>query len=187
MNDVEVSLKKAGVLAVFSGSKNTVARQHCSTSTRFSAFTLIEILVALVIIAIVVAVAALSVNVMGRKEKAKLAADRLVEVITYAAQQSLLQLNPISLRVAPRHYQFYEYRQAVWQAMPQAVFGRQVMPYGITTQLRLAGSRSSAQADQIVFSQTGDVLPFVVDLKNGGNVVYEVSVSASGVAHAQAK
>lgn len=165
---------------------------HFSNSKVYSkiyspAFTLIEVLVALVIVAIVMAVAVLSMDVVGRKEKAKFAADRLVEVITYAAQQSLLQLNPISLRVSPHYYAFYEYRHDAWQAMPQAIFGQQRLPYGITAQLSLAGSQAASQADQVVFSQTGDVVPFVVALKSGHHVVYKVTVSASGVAHAQAQ
>ncbi|MAZ77790.1 MAG: type II secretion system protein GspH [Legionellaceae bacterium] len=151
------------------------------------AFTLIEILVALVIVAIVMAVAVLSMDVVGRKEKAKFAADRLVEVITYATQQSLLQLNPISLRVSPRYYAFYEYCHDAWQAMPQAIFAQRHLPYGITAQLHLAGSPSASQAGQVVFSQTGDVVPFVVDLKSGHHVIYKVTVGASGVAHAQAE
>lgn len=154
---------------------------------RSCGFTLVEILVALVIVAIVMGVAALSLNVMGRKEKAKLAGARLAEVITFAEQQSLLQLNPISLRVASKYYQFYEYRQQGWQSMPQPIFGRHGLPYGITAQLRLAGSAADSKANQIVFSQAGDVMPFVVDLKDGARVIYEVSVSASGVPHAHAK
>lgn len=157
-------------------------KHHARTSSPsclYSGFTLIEILVVLVILAIVTAIAALSVSVAGVSEKAKQEAERLLSVINFAEQQALLQASPISLKVTAKSYQFFQYGNNAWQAMPQAIFGLHQLPMGVSAKLQVV---HQPKATRVVFSQAGAVQAFVITLERGSHVYYRVSVDAAGVA-----
>ncbi len=147
---------------------------------RCSAFTLIEILVVLVIISIITAVAVLSLTLAGTKAKAKQEANRMAMVIQFAEQQALLQTAPIALQVDTHQYQFLEFQQYAWQKMPGSIFSLYALSSGLTERIQSVGEGSDTIEAPVVFSQAGNVRPFVVEFSNNDKIYYYLSVDASG-------
>jgi type II secretion system protein H len=153
---------------------------RCNSKTL--AFTLIEILIVIVIISIVTGIVFLSLTLSGTKAKAKQEANRLEMVIGFAQQQSLLQTAPISLEVLPKKYQFLQFNQDnQWQLMNAGIFAPHQLPYGLTEELKM-GDKS-----QILFSATGSMTPFVIEISGNKQIYYQVTVDASGNTTIQAK
>ncbi len=82
-------------------------------------FTLIEVLVVVVLIGILSAVALLSVGSVGRKSPLEDEARRLHALLTFAAEESLMQGRDLGLRLEPAGYRFLSYdpESFIWEEL----------------------------------------------------------------------
>lgn len=83
--------------------------QYLGNLTRSQAFTLIEILIALVIVAIVTAVAVMSFGDFGRKRREHLNIISVRNHLEAARQEAILSTGTIGLRFNQHGYRFYRY------------------------------------------------------------------------------
>lgn len=147
----------------------------------YSAFTLIEILVVLVIMAIITAIAVLSLTLAGTKAKAKQEANRLAMVIQFAQQQALLQAAPIALQIDTHQYQFLEFQHNTWQTMPESIFSSHELSPELIERIQSTDEKGDKTTENpLVFSQAGNVRPFVVEFSDNNKIYYYLSVDASG-------
>ncbi|GEM_PF-1002776 len=163
-------------------------------------FTLIELLVVIFIISIVTSVALLSV---GRNENKRLESftNELVQMVTLAEEQAMLQPVVLGLSLGENSYQFSSYHAVVdknvnpWMPFKDRVLGAHNIPNDIQVSVVMNGKLSSDSDDnnddpkekaknnipQIVISTNGDVTPFTIYIgKRGQKPRYVINGDADG-------
>jgi general secretion pathway protein H len=140
----------------------------------YRGYTLIELLIVIFIISIVTSVALLS---MDRNQNRQLAAvaKELMEAITLAQEQAMLQPAVIGIQFTAHAYQFYSYQPAFdtqaahWSLLKDNVLSGRPLP----AEMRLAIQTDAIAEDhpsipQIVISTSGDMTPFKISLGEAG-------------------
>lgn len=145
-------------------------------------FTLIEVLVVIFIISIVTSVALLSIS---RNENRKLEsfANELVQLLTLAEEQAMLQPVVLGLSLNKRAYQFTTYHPAAgekkssWVTYQDTLLNKHVIPQGIYLDVEVGGKKAAAnsekeneeddddeasQVPQVIISTNGDITPFTI-------------------------
>lgn len=156
-----------------------------------SGFTLIEILVVIFIMSIVTSVALLSV---GRNENRQLEsfAKELVQTVTLAQEQAMLQPSVLGLSIEKHAYQFAAYRLAenkkknVWSPLTDHLLGIHTIPHNVELTVEMGGQKIAqeddvAHAPQVVISTNGDITPFTIYIgKKGKSPRYVIKGDADG-------
>src|SRR5262245_4100630 len=127
----------------------------------YRGYTLIELLIVIFIISIVTSVALLSVGHHQNRELAAVAKE-LMEAITLAEEQAMLQPAVIGIQFTARAYQFYRYQPAFdtqaahWSLLKDNVLSGRSLP---------AGMRLTVQTDAIADDHSS--IPQIVISTNG--------------------
>ena len=153
-------------------------------------FTLLEILAVIVIIAIVVSLAGLRLSARAVDERLATEAERLQVLLRLAADEAVVQGEEIGLLVAADGYAFYHLEQNRWVAYEVGPLRERELPEGMSLNLsqvedaeevRLpmpddagnSGDKKQKQAaPQILLLSSGELTPFVLQLRLGGHPVY---------------
>lgn len=169
-----------------------------SQRTRVSsnAFTLIEILVALVIVTIIVAVTLMQFGDFGRSRKERLSMMQFKQHIEAARQEAILESDLIGLRILHHGYVFYQYwvdpttHQGSWQPLSDKLLSRanafanahvrSNMPIGNLKPTQATNQPSSTPKPTIFFYPNGTVTPFTITLTFDRQRHYHLDVNQSG-------
>lgn len=129
-------------------------------------FTLLELLVALVIIGIVVSVAVLALGGNQRAEQAHTEARRLAALIGLASQQAVVQSRSYGVRFSDTGYRFLVH-DTKWKASADRMFRARALPDGLHLEVSQDGrplpapaTAGNKTAPQIVITSDGDRTPF---------------------------
>lgn len=129
-------------------------------------FTLLELLVALVIIGIVVSVAVLALGGNQRAEQAHAEARRLAALIGLASQQAVVQSRSYGVRFSDKGYRFLVH-DTKWTASTDRMFRARSLPDGLTLEVSQDGrplpspaANGTQAAPQVIITSDGDRTPF---------------------------
>jgi general secretion pathway protein H len=146
-------------------------------------FTLMEILVAVLIIAILISVATLSMGVLGGDQQVEDEARRLWAVLQQAREESELQGLDVALFVSSGAYEFlrYDTRRGEWQVIDDdPLYRMRSLPEGLRYRLWLDGrevvlkpqppKRSDIDEHrrwppQITVLSSGEIMPFELHIE----------------------
>ena len=126
-------------------------------------FTLIEVLVVLFIMSIVMSVALLSIS---HHEARQLEAftKELVERLTLAEEQAMLQPAILGLSINKNAYQFASNKKEGWLPLQDTILAHHAIPATMQLSLEMGGKKMAIEQDvpQIVISTNGDITPFTL-------------------------
>lgn len=157
-------------------------------------FTLIEILVVIFIMSIVTSVALFSIS---RNENRQLEsfAKELVQTVTLAQEQAMLQPSVLGLSIEKHGYQFAAYHLAEnkkknsWSPLQDHLLGMHDIPGNIALTVEVGGQKIAreeseddvAHVPQIVISTNGDITPFTIYVgKKGQSPRYMIKGDVDG-------
>ena len=157
-------------------------------------FTLIELLVVITIVSILSSVALFSMN---RNENRELDAftKELVQRISLAQEQAMLQPMTLGLKLTESSYQFASYHPSLgnkkntWIILENKILGTHHIPNHIGLVIQLAGQQrdfyfkneNKNYLPQVIISTTGDITPFTLYVgKKGEKPRYLIQGEASG-------
>lgn len=153
---------------------------HCAQFKKIKTskgFTLIEILVVIVIMGILLATAATSMNFMNSERKVKTEAVELKTMLGTAEQEAILLPAVLELKIDANGYQFFRLTAGKWKPLSHDnlshsnAFANVIVPK-VTT---------SDKTKQIVFSSSGEVQPFQIDLSDEKHsVLYRLQLNQDG-------
>lgn len=153
-------------------------------------FTLLEILAVVVIIAIIVSLAGLRLSARAVDERLAREAERLQVLLQLAADEAVVQGDEIGLLVAADGYAFYHLEQNRWIPYETGPLHERQLPEGMSLHLtqdedvgalqlplpdtddRNAGKKSKQPVPQILLLSSGELTPFVLQLRMNGHPVY---------------
>lgn len=172
--------------------------------TTLRGFTLIELLVVIFIISIVTSVALLSVSRNDNKRLESFT-NELVQTVTLAEEQAMLQPTVLGLSVGQDSFQFSTYHAVVdkkinpWTPIKDRLLGKRAIPDGIEVSVMVGGKRSGStdetdedksdsddeaaaiKVPQIIISTNGDITPFTIYIgKRGKQPRYVINGDADG-------
>ncbi len=156
-----------------------------SATSRYTGFTLLELLVVLVIIGIVSSFAVLSTGLTGRDKPLDKEAQRLLALMQMASEESVLKTEELGLTVSSDGYHFQRYEDNAWQPLEDDLFRERGLPDDLTLNLVLEGrpivlddpamtdSKAKSPSDakdgkdkpkppQILFLSSGETSPFAL-------------------------
>ena len=146
--------------------------------TSASGFTLIEILVALVLISIVLGVALLRFNIHDFDEHLKEESRRLAHLIELADQQAIYQTQEVGLLFERDQYRFLVFSDDKWTPIDDDLFRARPLPDDIEiilniegAEIRVTQSAQQAETPQIVFYSSGEWTPFEITLQATDNTI----------------
>lgn len=145
------------------------------SSRSSSGFTLIEILVVIFIMSIVTSVALFSIS-RNENRQIESFAKELVQTVTLAQEQAMLQPSVLGLSIEREAYQFAAYRLAEnkkknsWSPLKDNLLGMHDIPGSIALTIEVGGQKmaqeekddDAAHVPQIVISTNGDITPFTI-------------------------
>jgi general secretion pathway protein H len=156
-----------------------------SATSRYTGFTLLELLVVLVIIGIVSSFAVLSTGLTGRDKPLGKESQRLLALMQMASEESVLKTEELGLTVSNDGYHFLRYEQNAWQPLEDDLFRERSLPDNLTLDLVLEGrpivlddpsltdsksksdmkdAKNKPKPPQILFLSSGEVSPFSLTL-----------------------
>lgn len=156
--------------------------------TRSQAFTLIEILIALVIVAIVTAVAVMSFGDFGRKRREQLTIISVRNHLEAARQEAILSTGTIGLRFNQHGYRFYRYwidpnsGRKYWRpitsdlSQPHAFLGPTIV-------IKPNPTFDHGKRPQFFFYPNGMLTPFRLSLTYPSNNRFDLIISSTGNIH----
>ncbi|VVC75072.1 Type II secretion system protein H [Aquicella siphonis] len=171
-------------------------KRQCGRSA--GGFTLIEILVVIFIISIVTSVALLTVS---RNENRQIESftHELVQLVTLAEEQAMLQPVVLGLALDEQSYQFSTFqpgegeKKPSWTLFQDKMLGPHRIPEGIQLGVEISGQRQAAERDdnqdeegkpaapQVIISTNGDITPFTIYVgKRGKKPRYVITGDADG-------
>ncbi len=152
-------------------------------------FTLIEILVALVIISIVLSVALVKFDLNNPEKKLRQEAGRLTRIMELAEQQAIFQSVELGILFNSDGYEVYQYTRNKWKPSSDSLLGKHTLPDNIELVLDIEGSQSYPKTSpainnvpQIVFYSSGESTPFEVTVKqaSGNRLFFIISNLKTG-------
>lgn len=154
-------------------------------------FTLIEILVVLFIISIVTTAALLSFRYNENKQLESFA-NELVQMLSLAEEQAILQPKVLGLRFRNQSFQFQSYendaqgKQKVWVPFEDAILGTRTIPNTIQVEVKMKNrlvekKEEEVNSPQIIISNNGDLSPFIIYIgKRGQKPSYAIVGESDG-------
>jgi type II secretion system protein H len=152
-------------------------------------FTLVEILVAVVIIGVMIIGVTLSFGVAGGDRELETERDRLVALIDHFRDQASLQVREYGIRVHERGYQFlyHDPRTGLWMDENDDLLRPRELPHGIVARLWIEGRRvvlPEEEADpdervpQILLYSSGELNLFELELRRTGGAGVQIRPAA---------
>jgi general secretion pathway protein H len=143
-------------------------------------FTLVEILVAMVIIGLMIVGVLVSVTMARGDRELETERDRILALSDHLRDQAALQAREYGLRVYKGGYQFlyYDPRTGLWQDQGDDLLRPRPLPEGVTVRLAVDGREvvlpdedvdPDMRAPQILLYSTGELSLFELDLRRGRN------------------
>jgi len=143
-------------------------------------FTLVEILVAMVIIGLMIVGVLVSVTMARGDRELETERDRILALSDHLRDQAALQAREYGLRVYQGGYQFlyYDPRTGLWLDEGDDLLRPRALPEGITVRLAVDGREvvlpeedvdPDKRAPQILLYSTGELSLFELDLRRGRN------------------
>jgi general secretion pathway protein H len=134
-------------------------------------FTLLEILVAMMIMGIVLSFATLSIDHSGEIRLMQREARRLAAVLTLASQEAVLQAKEIGVLLENRQYQFYVLEDQQWQPLKKdEVLRLHALPARLRLDLHLEGEsivfKALESEPQLLLLSSGEVSLFEIALSS---------------------
>jgi general secretion pathway protein H len=147
-------------------------RKHFYNSNhREAGYTLVEILVVILIISIVTSVGLLSIRHNDNK-RLESYANELIQRLTFAEEQAMLQPVIIGFVMNEKHFQFVRLQSSAnhdsWEPMVDRILGEQAIPDDMAWRLEVKQSDSQltdkqeSAHPQVVISTNGDITPFTL-------------------------
>jgi len=134
-------------------------------------FTLIEILVAVVIISIILGIALLKFDIDNYETLLKQEAGRISRMLELADQQAIFQGQDIGLLIEDKQYEFYVYTKQSWKPLQDKLLKKKTLPPDMEITLTLDGLRTRPQTSnsvdkkpQIIVFSSGELTPFEIRL-----------------------
>lgn len=156
---------------------------------RPTGFTLIEILVAMVIISIVLGVALIKMNFGSPESKIKQESARLVRTMELADQEAIFQSREIGLLFQGNSYEYFLYSAGKWLPLKDPLLKKRSIPEEMEVALNIDGldvstlsTISDDKTPQIVFYSSGEWTAFEIVLKptNSYDFTYTISNLKTG-------
>ena len=168
----------------------TLATGNKVTHSNYRGFTLVELLVAVAVMGLLSATVMLTLPSGG--DRARVEAQRFLARVTTAAQDSILTGKPRGLAIDSQGYKFFWYREGQWQpADSRAELAAAEWDDDVIVTSHPSsnvGEEAVPAPPSVVFSPTGLVTPFSVDISGSGRR-YTVTGSSTGglamVTHAE--
>ena len=142
---------------------------------RSTGFTLVELLVALLIIGVMVTFAGLSLRGDPWAERMHEETRRLSALLELAAEDALLESRELAVRFEPDGYHFLRLTEGQWRELTEGVLRPRTLPPGMELELRLQeGGPTLAEDDeedqgehpapQVYILSSGEMTPFTLRL-----------------------
>ncbi|WP_374467846.1 GspH/FimT family pseudopilin [Phenylobacterium sp.] len=135
-------------------------------------FTLVEVMVALLVMALLTSAVLLTVPDPGPRLADE--AERLAGRLAHAREAALTANRPVEMVIDAEGYAFREQRRGVWVPLDDGPFARKAWPEGLQVAVESAEGRSAVR-----FDSTGGADPATVRLANRRGAV-RLSVDAQG-------
>lgn len=154
-------------------------------------YTLIEILIVLLIISIVTGMALLTISHNVNKQL-EIVASELVQTMTLAEEQAILQPSVLGLSLSKHSWQFSSLQPYAdgkknrWAPLHDAMLGEKNIPDAIQLDVnvgeqRVASSQDETPHPQIIISTNGDITPFTIYIgQKGKKPRYAITGDADG-------
>jgi len=156
------------------------------TKLRPSGFTLIEILVAVVIISVVLGVALIKMNFDSPESKLKQESARLARTMQLADQEAIFQSREIGLLIQDNDYEYLLYDEKKWVPLDDALLKKRSIPEEMEVTLNIDGITvdtspviSDNKTPQIVFYSNGEWTSFEIILKPSDS--YDLAYTLSNI------
>lgn len=154
-----------------------------------SGFTLVEILVVIFIIALIITMVGLRGGGARERQALREEAQRLRQLVTLAAEESVLGSRQVGIVFQADGYRFLLLDGQRWREMDDDGFLRaRQLPGGITLELHIEGAAEpliavadggATVAPQVMLLSSGEATPFVVELRNRSGGQHRLSVDAT--------
>lgn len=153
-----------------------------------NAFTLIEIMIVIVILAITITFALLAFGDFGQTRHIKAEAQQIVQLITLAEQQAILQPGTYGVQFSTHAYQFYRFVQEPqthhgnWQVIKRdRLFAYHNLGKSITLKISSEQDNLNQNQPQIIINNSGDITPFTLDIgKTDQPALFQLNATANG-------
>lgn len=148
-------------------------------------FTLIEILIVIVIISIISSIAVLSIGINKDKQLDSIS-DQLINILTLAEQEALLEPATIGFVLTPNSFQFYTYSpkgvdESPWEAITGSTLGTHHLPNDVQITLKVQDKPVKGVEPKLILSPSGDITPFVLYIGRKGIAPrYKIIGTANG-------
>jgi len=151
-------------------------------------YTLIEILIVLFIISIVTTTALLTISHNSNKTMESFA-DQLMQTLTLAEEQAILQPSVIGLHVDEQSFRFSSLQEEAasqkntWVPLQDSILGKHRIPNGIEVSVKVDAASADAEKKnpQIIISTNGEATPFTIYVgKPGEKPLYAIRGEADG-------
>ncbi|MHB1616505.1 MAG: type II secretion system minor pseudopilin GspH [Metallibacterium sp.] len=159
----------------------------CSADrARGRGFSLVEMLVVVLIIGLMTGVAVLSMS-LGESHPARDNAERLAELVREASENASMQGQNLALGFWRHGWRFYVLRGGgAWQPLTDDTLLRaRTLPRGLALTLDLQGEQVTLKdhdktKPQVFLLSSGEMQPFVVEIRGSGHAAMRVRGSAIG-------
>ena len=152
-------------------------------------FTLIEILVAVVIISIILSIALIKFDIDSFESLLKQESSRIARMLELADQEAIFQGQDIGLLLEDNQYQFFVYVKRGWKPLQDNLLKKKTLPPDMELTLTLDGleirpetSGSIKKKPQIIIFSSGEWTPFEIRLRQAGHpeLTYVLSNTRTG-------
>ena len=133
---------------------------------RYTAFTMIELLVVMLIIGILINFIAVNINRNTPLEELKTEADRFISLARLASEEALIRSELIGISISNDSYHFLYRGEKEWFPIDDNVFRERTLPKNINIEVNTdkmnGNSMQDTQQDlpNIIFFASGEMTPF---------------------------